>query len=189
MDVASNILYVISLNAFRVCFDILGLSMDVASNILYWISLNAFHVCFDIVGLSVDVASNILYWISLKKKTVNMYDLTNSRIKETPVLNMTSVMSMTMYGESIYLANSDNIIKINQKTQELKMIRDKTPHVYAMQVYDPSSRVNGQLSHLCVSTETTLNINFFKLKYIRYLMFHCGPIELFLVPASAPQLV
>ena len=101
-----------------------------------------------------------------------MYDLTNSRIKETPVLNMTSVMSMTMYGESIYLANSDNIIKINQKTQELKMIRDKTPHVYAMQVYDPSSRVNGQLSHLCVSTQTTLNVYFLKLKYMKYLMFH-----------------
>ncbi|XP_041374230.1 low-density lipoprotein receptor-related protein 1-like [Gigantopelta aegis] len=94
-------------------------------------------------SLSVDIASNILYWISLKKKTVNMYDLTKSQIKETPMLNMTSIMSMTMYGEIIYLANSNNIIKINRKTQEVKTIRDKTPHVYAMQIYDPSSRQNG----------------------------------------------
>ncbi|XP_071101709.1 prolow-density lipoprotein receptor-related protein 1-like isoform X1 [Haliotis cracherodii] len=120
-------------------------------------------------SLTVDMNGNKLYWISRQNHTVNICELDGSNLRQytRDVMDIESPVSMTVYDNTIYVANTSNILKFDTKKNKMQSMRDNTPHVYAMQVYDPSSRKdgsngchksNGGCEQMCLPTGETSKI-------------------------------
>ncbi|KAK6165881.1 hypothetical protein SNE40_022703 [Patella caerulea] len=113
-------------------------------------------------SLTVDTFSNSLYYISRGHQTINrcFFNGTCSQVEVT--LNDMSLVSMTIFKENIYVSNTNHIIRINPSRDNEKVImRDNTPYISAMQVYNKErgkgganvcSVNNAGCSQLCLPT-------------------------------------
>ena len=112
------------------------------------VMLTAWLLVVCVTGLSLDVEGNKLYWVS-RTKTPKVYycqlsdDSTcQARQYQTPGIN--DPFSLTIYHKTAYYASSTKIVRVDLAEGGTgEDLRTDTPHVSALQVYDPTLR-NGQ---------------------------------------------
>ena len=99
-------------------------------------------------GLTLDVEGNKLYWVS-RTKTPKVFfcplsDTNRCEATQYQVQGFSDPFSITIYHKVAYYSSSTKIMRVDlQGKKPVKDLRTDTPHVSALQVYDPSLR-NGE---------------------------------------------
>lgn len=107
--------------------------------------ISANNQILPISGLTVDMKSNKLYWINKETKNISLCDFNGENLQELKIpSDVVDPVTITVYGQSLYVAGKDLIGQLDMNDMGFKPLRDSTPGVKAMRVYDPTGRSSGE---------------------------------------------
>ncbi|XP_070183011.1 low-density lipoprotein receptor-related protein 1-like [Littorina saxatilis] len=114
-------------------------------------------------SLTLDHKMQKLYWVSRTEQNPQVYycnisGSTHCEATSFPGPNISDPHSITIHNKNAYYASSTKIVRINLGNNQTQELRTDTPHVSALQVYDPASRdgnnscseKNGGCQQLCL---------------------------------------
>ncbi|VDI33223.1 low-density lipoprotein receptor-related protein 1 (alpha-2-macroglobulin receptor) [Mytilus galloprovincialis] len=113
-------------------------------------------------SLKLDVKTKRLYWVNRGNNSIMTCDTDGMACRVINNTKITKPLALTLTADGrLYVANDDEIISMTTTGDNYLLLRDKTPEIEAMQVYDMDMRKdginnctnsNGGCSQLCLPT-------------------------------------
>ena len=87
-----------------------------------------------------DFSDDILYFINSGNNSIMQCDLNGQNCRPVVASDIKSPKALTVYENHIYVSDTDKIVYINKDGSEFKELRNSTPDVNALLLYDKSQR-------------------------------------------------
>ena len=148
-------------------------------------------------SLKLDTKLKQLYWVNRGNNSVMSCDTEGLSCGLINNSQITKPLSLTLLSSGIlYVANNDAIIRINTTGDNYQLLRDKTPEIEAMQIYDTNARQgsnncsknNGGCLQLCLPTGIGSHVCKCTVGFKLVEKTQCTGIESFLMYATETEI-
>jgi uncharacterized protein YjiK len=94
-------------------------------------------------GLAIDFQDNKVFFINSGNQTIISCDLDGKNVKHIVNKNIKTPEALTVYKGLLYVSTEEMIVSINKDGSGFLELRDATPNVNALLLFDKAARQHG----------------------------------------------